>query len=165
MRMSLLETEIAVGGYAGLGSVSDFMNGAAGGGARIVAALTDSAGPVGLVDIQGLVFFPDPGDASLAGWTGAVGVGYRWAVSVPTTLIVGVHVSYGLSLLRVDGQWGSAAFNQEWRAGQAGFVDADVMLPFQERLGWYLRPRYMLMPESGFLGHFLGVQTGVRYLW
>jgi hypothetical protein len=163
--IGVYEVGIAAGGYAAVGEMSQVAAGAAGGGSRLVLGFSEVGGLVGLVDIQGLVFLPEPPDTSLAGWIAALGVGYRLPRTFPPGVNVGLHLSYGVSLLQVDGKWGNTAFDGAWHAGHVGAVDIDVALAVGTRFAVFLQPRYMVTPEEGFLGHLIGGQVGVRYQW
>jgi hypothetical protein len=163
------EVGASAGGYAAVGGMGSLASGAIGAGSRLVVGTEVGAevgiGPVAFVDVQGLLFLPEPPDASLAGGTAALGAGYRWRLPILRGATVGVHLGYGASFLRVDGEWGSATFNGTWHLGQVGMVDVDFAVPVGADFAVSLQPRYMVMPESGFVGHFIGGNVGVRYVW
>jgi hypothetical protein len=156
---------VATTGYVALGSMDAIASGAVGGGGRLAIGNISGSGLVGVVDVQGLAFFPEAQRTSLSGLIASVGAGYRRHLSFLGGVTTGVHVSYGVSLLRVDGRWGNTSFDQEWYPGQVVILDLDIELPLGRAYVICFQPRYMAMPERGFLGHLVGGQLGVRYLW
>lgn len=164
-RILIRSVGVAVGGYAIVGEMREIAAAAVGGGGRLAVGNGTEAGLVGLVDTQGLLFFPEPHGASLSGVMSTVGGGYRWSIPAINGVSIGLHFSYGVLLLRVDGTWGNTAFNGAWHAGQVGAADLDVEVPVGARFAFFLQPRYIVTPELGFFGHLVGGQLGVRYLW